>query len=220
MASLIILSSDDFLKSFVKKFDYKKYTFILISDNIDTKNKYKNVFRAKQLLPPSKALVCMTNGDDYDEYYKKYVKYLARPSTEIFLTTIARLVAIEDTNVGLLCSKAEAEMKYLNIIKEYFEEIYRLKVFSYKKYKKDPDKCDSVTKRKKVVKIIDRKTKEASSSNIDVQLDPEDVKARLKHQSEETLRAMAERIGVKLKKSDDKKTIIKKIKKASSLDEE
>lgn len=219
MASLIILESDDFLKSFVKKFDYEKYNFVLVSSDIDTKNKYKNVFRAKQLLPPSKAVVCMTNGNDYEEYYKKYAKYLSRPDVEIFLTTIAKLVAVEGTNVVLLCSKAEAEMKYLNIIKEYFEEIYQLKVFSYKKYKKDPDKCDSVTKKKKVIKIIDKKTNEASSKAINVQLDPEDVKARLKHQSEETLRAMAKRIGVKVKKTDDKKTIIKKIKKASNLNE-
>lgn len=219
MASLIILESDDFLKSFVKKFDHKKYNFVLVSSDIDTKNKYKNVFRAKQLLPPSKAAVCMTNGNDYEEYYKKYVKYLSRPDVEIFLTTIAKLVAVEGTNVVLLCSKAEAELKYLNIIKEYFEEIYQLKVFSYKKYKKDPDNCDSVTKKKKVIKIIDKKTNEASTKSINVQLDPEDVKARLKHQSEETLRAMAKRIGVKVKKTDDKKTIIKKIKKASALED-
>jgi hypothetical protein len=219
MASLVILESDDFLKSFIKKYDYNNYNFILVSSDIDTKNKYKNVFRAKQLLPPSKALAHMANGNEYEEYYKKYVKYLSRPEVEIFLTTIAKLVAVEGSNVILLCSKSEAEMKYLNIIKEYFEEIYQLKVFSYKKYKKDPDNCDSVTKKKKTIKIIDKKTKAAAEMTVSVKFDPEDVKARLKHQDEDTLRAMAKRIGVKVKKSDDKKTIIKKIKKASNLED-
>lgn len=218
MASLIILNSKDFLKSFVKKFDYKKYSFILVSAEIETKNKYKNVFRIKQLLPPTKAITYMANGNDYETYYAKYVKYLSRPEIEIFLTTIAKLVVVEDTDVVLLCSEAEAEMKYLNIIKDYFEEVYKLKAYTYKKYAKDPKKADSVTNKKKCTNIITKKTDKAAKANVDVQLDPNDVRERLKHQNIDTLKAIAKRIGVKVKKSDDKKTIIKKIKKHTALD--
>lgn len=213
MASIILLESDDLIDSFVKKFDHNKFNFILISSDIRTKHKYKNVFAIKQLLPPTKALAYMLNGNDKETYHKKYIQYLAKPNIEIFLTTIAKLAVVEDSNVVLVCSENEGEMKYLNVIKKYLEEIYAVKVFKYKEFKKNPKKCESTINKKKTVKIIGKKIDATASANVKIDLDPEDVKARLKHMDKDAVVRFAKDLGIKVKKDMSKGDIIKKIKK-------
>lgn len=211
MASIIIMRSDEFLKSFINTYNYENYNFILVSSDITTSHKFKNVFRIKQLLPPTKAISCKLNGNDNDEYYKKYVKHLMRPDIEIYMTTIAKLVIGEDSNVVIMCSKDEDDsIGYLKILKDYFEEIYKLKVYTYKKYKKDKDPNSAVNK-KKTLKIIAKKLKIAAENGTEANIDMEEFVGRLKHMKKKTVYEFAKSRGIKVNKNMDKSEIIKKI---------
>lgn len=211
MASIIIMRSDEFLKSFINTYNYENYNFILVSSDITTSHKFKNVFRIKQLLPPTKAISCKLNGNDKDEYYKKYVKHLMRPDIEIYLTTIAKLVVSENSNVVILCSKDEDEsLGYIKILKDYLEEIYKLKVYTYKKYKKDKDP-DSAMNKKKTLKIIAKKLQIAAESGTEANIDMEEFVGRLKHMKKKTVYEFAKSRGIKVNKNMDKSEIIKKI---------
>lgn len=212
MASIIIMRSDELLDSFLTKFNVENYNFIAISDDIKTTQDESNVFSLKRLLPPSKALTCMINGNDIEGYFKKYFRYLSRPEVEIFLTTIVKLAVMEDSNVVLLCSKAEDEMKYLKAIKKYLETVYHVNVYSYKKYKKNPKKCDSVENKKKTEKILKEKIKR--SQNVRIELDKDEVLSRLKHMSTQAIIDFAKANDIKVKKSMSRKEVIKKITKA------
>lgn len=211
MASIIMMKSDEFLDSFLKKYNHENFNFILVSADIKTDYKFKNVFKIKQLLPPTKAISCKLNGNDYDEYRKKYIKHLARPDIEIFITTIVKLAVAENSNVVLLCSKDEhSNLKYLNILREYIEEVYGVNVFTYKKYKKT-EKPTSVISKKKTIKIIAKKIEHAASENVQVNLDRDEVVGRLKHMSKESVYKFAKSNGIKVKKDMDKKELLKKI---------
>lgn len=214
MASIITMRSDEFLDSFIKKFDVTNYNFIAISDDIKAKNDEPNVFALKALLPPSKALTYMINGNDKKEYYKKYIKYLMKPEIDIFVTTIVKLAVVEDSNVVLICSKAEDEMKYLNVLRKYIEDVYGTKVFKYEKYKKKPNKCESIIDKKKTVKIITTKIETAQKNHLKINIDKNELSARLKHMSDKAIKDFAKSNGIKIKKSMSRKEIIKKVQKA------
>ena len=214
MGSIIILRSDKFLDSFVEKFNYKNFNFVLISSDIKTKRKYKNVYPLKALIPPSKALSCMMNGNDEHEYKIKYFKHLAKPTVEIYLTTIVKLAVIENTNVVLMCSKHEDEFKYMDLIKDYLESIYKVKVYSYKEFKKNPEKCDSGKKKyDKIEKILSMKIEQAAHCEEPFEIEPSFVLAKLDKMKHKELVKTAKMYGCKVDKDMTNKALIKKIKK-------
>lgn len=213
MASIIIMTSDDFLESFVKKYNCENYNFILVSSDIKTKHKYKNIYRIKQLLPPTKAVSSKLNGNDEEGYRKKYFKHLSRPDIEIYLTTIVRLAVAEDSNVVLLCSKDEHKSyKYLNLIREYLEEVYGVRVYTYKKYRKDK-KPTSVTNKKKTLKIVAKKIELNAQNGTDANIDIEEFVGKLRHMKKKIAYNFAKKRGIKVKPDMSKKDIIKAIEK-------
>lgn len=159
MACIIKMSSDEFLDKFIEKYDYRKFNFLLISEDIKTVNKYKNVYAIPSLIPPPNIITSFISGGYDSTYIKKYLDYIQTPRVEAMITIAVKLAIIDNSNVVLLCSKAEDEFKYIDIICQYIENIYSVKTYSYKKYKKDPDKCEHVDEKvkKKVSKILEKK---------------------------------------------------------------
>lgn len=211
MASIIKLDSKDFLDDFIKRFNYKKYNFLLVSQDIKTKKKYDNVYATPSLIPPPNLIGGLLRDGDVDKYEKKYLKYLSNPKVDSLITVLVKLATVDNSNVVLLCSKEEDKCGYLDILGDYIEATYGAKVFSYKKYKKNPDKCDSVGKnKKKIVKTLTKKMKEIDTS-AEPTINKSDIKDRLKQLKRKELIEFAKSKGLKLKKDLDKKEMINKI---------
>lgn len=213
MGAIIRMSSKEFLKSFVKNEDYRKFNFLLISEDIKNENKYKNVNSIPTLIPPPNIISAFINEGFSDKYIKKYINYLQIPRVEAILTVIVKLAVVENTNVVLLCSEKEDEFGYLKLIGKYIKTVYKVPVYSYKRFKSDPSSCEMVRKKKEVVKILDNKLKNIdNSANPNINLN--EIKRRLQTLSKKELRGFCKQHSIGYKKDDSKEKIIKRILKA------
>lgn len=173
MATIFTMNQEELKKDFIKKFNYKKYTFCVISADIVSNGKHDNVWVMKRLLPPTKALVDMVSGNNKKSYKEKYLKYINLPESLVYIMMILQRLAIDDSNVVLICSKEEDELKYMNIIRKFFDETFDITVYKFKDYMKNPKKCDSVKDVKRIKKqmqyiyenVITRETIDAVSDD-------------------------------------------------------
>ena len=152
MASIITINEKELVKDFVKKFNYKKYTFVLLSSDIVTEGKYNNVWPMNKLLPPSKVLVDIIDGAGKKAYKEKYRKYLNMPESLVYVMMILHRVAIDNGDVVLVCSEGEEELKYMKIFKDFLGDAFGTPVYKYKDYAKNPDKCEISKDVKKLIK--------------------------------------------------------------------
>ena len=213
MGAIIRMSSKEFLKSFVKNEDYRKFNFLLISEDIKNENKYKNVNSIPTLIPPPNIISVFINEGFGDKYVKKYINYLQVPRVEAILTVIVKLAVVENTNVVLLCSEKEDEFGYLKLIGKYIKTVYKVPVYSYKRFKSDPSSCETVKKKKEVIKILDQKLKNIdNSANPNINL--HEMKRRLQTLSKKELRGFCKQHSIECKKGDSKEKLIKRILKA------
>lgn len=215
MGAIIRMDSKQFLKKFVKDENYKNFNFILVSEDVKTVNKYSNVYAIRSLLPPPNILSIFVNEGMSDKYIKKYIDYLSNPKIEAMLTVIVKLAVIENSNVVLLCSKNEDEFGYIKIICKYIEKIYNVKTYSYKKYKSNPEECEKVKDKKKVVKILDKKLNEFDG-DATPNIDKKELKRRLESLSKKELKGYCKYQSISFDKDDSKEKLIKKIIKAFS----
>ena len=212
MACIIKMASDDFLDNFLKKFDYKKFNFLLVSENIQTTKKYKNVYSIPSLLPPPNIISEFISNGPTERYAKKYYDYISTPRVEAMITILVKLAIIDNSNVILLCSKAEDEFKYLDLICQYIETVYGVNTYSYKKYKKDPEKCEKVSDKvkKKASKILNKKI--ANIQDIEPpQVSKKQLNERFKSMSRKDLKQFLKSNSIKFDKDDSKKDLRKLI---------
>ena len=214
MASIIKMNSKEFLDDFLKKFNYKKYNFLLVSQDIKTQKKYDNVYATPSLIPPPNVISELLSSVSANKYEKKYVNYLSNPKVDSLITVLVKLATVDNSNVVLLCSKDEDEYGYLDILGDYITAVYGAKVFSYKKYKKNPKDCDSVGKnKKKIIKVLKNKLNNIET-DAEATIDKSEIKERLKQLKRKELVDFAKSKGLKLKSSMDKSDMIKKIMKS------
>lgn len=220
MACIIRMSSDEFLDKFIKKHDYRKFNFLLISEDIKTVNKYKNVYSIPTLIPPYNVVSEFVANGYSAEYMKKYLDYISTPRVEAMITIMVKLCVIDNSNVIMLCSKAEDEFKYLDIICQYIEYTYGIKTYTYKKYKKDPEKCEKIDDKvkKKVSKILDKKIGEINDIDSPT-VNKKQIASRIEDMSRKDMIRFLKAHGYKVDKDFTKKQlrklIIKKISKAA-----
>lgn len=207
------MSSKEFLNKFIKEEDYRKFNFLLISEDIKTDKKYKNVFSIPTLIPPPNIISVFVNEGYSDRYIKKYIDYLRIPKVEALLTVMVKLAVVENSNVIMLCSKSEDEFKYLDIIGKYIKTVYGIKTYTYKKYKSNPTLCETVKDKKKVIKILEKKEKNIDD-NVDPSVNLHEMQRKLKSLSKKELRGFCKHHSIECKKDDSKEKIIKRIMKA------
>lgn len=212
MACIIQMSSDKFLDSFIKKYDYKKFNFLLISEDVKTSKKYKNVYSIPTLLPPPNIVSEFVARGYTNKYVKKYVDYLQTPRVEAMITVLVKLCVIDNSNVILLCSKAENEFRYIDIICQYIENIYGVKTYTYKKYKKNPDKCEEISdkEKKKIVKVLEYKLNQIQDIE-SPRLSKKEAKSRFETLNKKELKAYLKSQGINYDSDDSKKSMIKKL---------
>ena len=212
MACIIRMSSDEFLEKFIKKFDYRKFNFLLVSEHVQTVKKYRNVYAIPTLLPTPNMISEFINHGYTDRYVKKYVDYISTPRVEAMITIMVKLAIVDNSNVILLCSKAEDEFKYLDIICQYIEQVYGVKTYSYKKYKKDPVKCEEVSEKekKKVLKVLETKIGEIKDIE-PPRLTKKEALARFKKWNRKNMKKFLRVHGIKHDPDASKKALRKQI---------
>lgn len=210
MGAIIRMSSKEFLKKFVKEEDYRKFNFLLISEDIKNNKEYNNVYSLKALIPPPNIISIFVNEGRSDKYVRKYIDYLRFPKVEALLTVIVKLAIIENSNVILLCSESEKEFGYLKIICDYIEKVYKVKTYSYKKYINNPKACEKVKDKKEVVKILEKKLKNFDE-DVETGVNKKELKRRLQELSKKELRGYCKYHSISVDKDDSKEKIIKRI---------
>ena len=211
MGCIIKMTSDTFLDKFIKENDYKKFNFLLVSENIKTENKYKNVYVLKSLIPPPNVLTEFITNGKTDKYVKKYADYLQTSKPATMIAVAVKLAAIENSDVVLICTKEESEYKYLDILCDFIENVYNIKICSYKKYKKDLKSYDLVPNKKKIAKIIKKQIESAQDKKSPSRsyLDKDALKSKLKDLSKKELHYVCKEHSIDYDKNMSKKDLIK-----------
>lgn len=212
MACIIRMTSDEFLDKFIKKYDYRKFNFLLISEDVKTIKKYKNVYAIPTLIPPPTVINKYIQAGYSEEYVKKYLDYIQTPRVEAMITIMVKLAIVENANVVLLCSPSENEFKYLDIICQYIENVYDIETYSFKKYRKDPEQCEEVSDKtkKKVAKILENKI--GNIKDIEpVKMTKKEARAKFKKLGKKQLTAWLRMNGIKHNPKDSKKTLFKTV---------
>lgn len=212
MGVIIRMNSKDFLDKFIKKFDYKDYRFLLISEAIKSK-KHENAYPLSCLIPPTNAISEFIANGYSEKYVKKYVQHLQQPKMDLLISTIVRMAVVENRNVVLLCSESEDDYKFLKILGNYIEATHELPVYTYKKYIKDPSKCEEIKGKKKLTKKINKRITKLSEDprTRAVTDNKQQFIKKLKNADKDELKAYCKENSIKVKKDDSKKDIIKRI---------
>lgn len=218
MAGVIVrMNSKKFLKKFIedKNVILSDFNYVLISEEINTNGTHKNVVRARSLVPRTAEIGHRINGE-IQKYYDGYMSYLASPEPLHLLLTMVVGVVKSDLNVVLLCSQSEDDNQYLQIIDEFLTKNFGLRAFTYDEYKEgisEKDVVPDIVRTKKAIQSAVEYLKKAESENKKLQdkKDKEKAKAQLKDMKRKELKEICEEYGIKYKKDDEKKDIIKKI---------
>lgn len=213
MGAIIRMDSKKFMKDFIPEIEkHEDYQFIVISENITTKNKFKNVKAIPRLMPPPQVVGTYVD-EGMKEYKQVYLQYLKNPQIEAFISIIVKAAVVNDMNLVLLCSKSEDEYKYLDLICEYIEQVYGLNTFTWKDFQKNPEKASKIKHKDDVMKTLTKKFNKMEKSNVDLDTKPdkEDVIKELKKFDKKELKKYAKSKKIKLGDDMDKKDMIKKI---------
>ena len=153
MAFIMYTSITDFFGEYLKDFKQGlegKYQVVVVSRDIisgvkrryeDTatttyKSKYKNIDFLDALMP-GPAVQELSWGTSPDMYAMKYSEQLSDSKAMYELCCIADSVINDDRNIFILCSNAEYKQGYLDILREFIYNNFKLKAWSYTEYMND-----------------------------------------------------------------------------------
>lgn len=212
MGAIIRMNSKTWAKDFINEQDPDQFQFVLISQNITTSEKFGNVKAIPRLIPPPQIASLKINQDDR-AYKTAFLNFIQHPTIEPFISIIVQGAVVNNLNLVLLCSKTESDFEYIDMICEYIEEVYQIPTYSYKKFKKNPEKA-AVFKDVDSVKRILAKKMEAiklAEADLETNVDKEKVLKQLKKMKPKELRKYAKMRNIKVDKEMTPKELIKKI---------
>jgi len=211
MGCVIRMNSEEFIADFLKEFNPDDFQFILISENITTKRRYKNVMPIKALIPPPNVAQIFINDGMCKSYESKYFDYLKKKDVEALITIIAKS-ALSGMNLVLICSKSEDDFKYLKIICQFIEEEYRLKTYTLKRFMNDPRKASKIKNDREVTSILMKKMEKLHEnvSEINPNINEDSFIKKLKKFSKKELTSYCKN-RIKIKSNMSKRKIRKKI---------
>jgi hypothetical protein len=202
------------LLEFLKVYRDEDFQFILISQDITTVGRYKNVMSIKALLPPPNVIASWINDGEKSKYKEKYFNYLRNPEVESLVTIMIKAV-IDGMNIVIICSKSEDDMKYLKMLAEFIEEEYKLKVLTFKEFDKNPALTVEIKNKEEVEAILIDKLEyireEIGGSSITPNINQDKIEKKLKELDKYELIKYCHHHGIKADEDTSKKKIIKKI---------
>lgn len=214
MGCIIRMDSEKFVMKFLKEYDANDFQFILVSDNITTTKKYKNIMAIPALIPPPNVISEYINEGFSKDYKKKYLDYLKKDDVNALVSILVK-AAMGDMRLVLLCSKSEDEYKYLKMLCEFIENYYKLKSYKLKDFKKDPEKACKIKNKDEVVKILSKTMEKLKDvgENLSPEIDKDKFIKKLKKLEKKELYTFCKNKGIKVDKDMGKDDLIKKIKK-------
>lgn len=206
------MDSKKFFKELIPEVKHDEFQFILISDFIKTNNTFKNVKSIPRLMPPNRVMQDFVN-DNMKEYKKGYLKYLQNPNIEAFISIIVKAAVVNDMKIVLLCSHSENEFKYLKMLTEYIEAVYKMQTYSFKDYMKDPEKVSKLKNKEEITKILGKKFEKMERSGVDLNttIDKEDYVKQLIKLGKKGMQKLAKSRNIKIDKDLGKKEMAKKL---------
>ena len=151
MASLLFITINDLFMDYLKnnKVDMNKTDIIVASRDIvtdirrynrigtDYESKYKNIDFAIELSPNPNVLEMYT-GSTSSMYIESYRDQLSGTTVaQKDLCAIVDMIVNDDFDVILVCSKSEMNMQYFYIMRDYIDEVFRLRGYIYDELKED-----------------------------------------------------------------------------------
>lgn len=208
------MNSEKFIMNFMKDYDPSEFQFILVSENISTEKRYKNVMSVPALIPPPNIIATHINEGYGKEYKKKYLDFLKKGEINSLVSIIVK-AALGGMNIVLLCSKSEDEYKYLKLLCEFIEDEYKLKTYTLKSFKEDPKKASKIKNKEEVVRVLAKAMEKLHDvgNKLSPEIDEDKFIKRLKKLDKNELRVYCKNKGIKIDNDMDKKDIIKKIRK-------
>jgi hypothetical protein len=181
MGCVIRIDSEQFISKFLKHFSPNEFQFLLISENITTNKKYKNVMSVRSLIPPPNIISGYIDDGFTKSYQNKYFDFLKKDENNSLVSIIVK-AALSNMNIVLLCSKSEDEFKYLKMICEFIEKKYRLKTYNLKKFLKNPSKACKIENKDEIIGILMKSMDKIREKDIEInhQIDKDKYIKRLK----------------------------------------
>jgi len=212
MGVIIRMDSKKLVKEFLPAVKPEDFQFILISENITTREEFDNVRAIKRLLPPPHVASLFVN-DGFKAYKKAYLHYLKKDDIEALISILVKVAVVNDLNLVLVCSKSENEFKYLKLICEYIEEVYGLKTYTLKEYMKDPEAAQKVKNKDDIMRVLHKKFQKMQESNVELDMNysKDKLLKGLKKLDKKELRKFAKSRNIKLDDDMGKNEMIKKI---------
>lgn len=212
MGAIIRMNSKQLLNHFLGEFNNQKFNFLLVSYDIKTNGKCKNVYSLSRLIPPPNVTSIYVNKGMCDKYIDAYLNYLQGKQNAALVAAMVKLAVVDDTNVVILCSEREAEHEYTKIICKYIESLYGIKTYSYKKFCKNPKKCKSKpTDKDKFSKKLKSRLENFDPDKMRTSIDVNGLKAKLNSWSKSDLIQFCKKNEIKYDKNCSRKELIKAI---------
>lgn len=212
MGVIIRTDGKQLVKKVLTKHDHKKFQYLIISEDIETLGKRKNVMSLNKLMPPPNVVAAFVRDGYCKDYKAKYLEYLKRDEVNSVVAVIVKAV-LTDLNIILVCSNDEKEYKYLKLLGDFIESEYRVKVISYKEYDENPEKAEKIKNKEEVTKILNKKMEKFKGSNLtlDARFDSKRFKTMLSKLDKKELKAFCKSKKIKIDNDMSKEDIIKKI---------
>lgn len=220
MGCIIRMNSEKFISKFLKEFNPNEFQFVLISENITTAKRYKNVMPIQTLIPPPNVVTTFINEGMTKSYEKKYIEYLERPEINSLVTIIVK-AALSGFNMILLCSKSEDDFKYLKMLCDFIEKHYKIKTYTMKKFIEDPNKAVKIKNKEEVTNIVMKameKLHEVDGEKIQPEFNKKKFFKKLEKLDKKELKQYCKLKGIKVDNDLGKNKLITKIMKKTFKD--
>lgn len=214
MGMIMRMHSKTLLKKFLPSVNPAEFQFVIISQDVETKDELPNVKALPILMPPAK-LIRIAINDDKKSFKKAYLQYMQHPDIEALITILVKAAVKDNCKLVLLCSKSEDEFNYLEYLCEYIEQVFKLKTYSFKEYEKDTAKALEIKNLDEVEKILTKKFEKLEQRSLEIKEHREEqadkLRKELKKYGRKELRKFAKMKNIKVKKDMEKGDLIKKI---------
>lgn len=211
MACIITMNSKELLTKFITKYDYRRYNFLLISENVKSNGQHKNVYSIPSLIPPPNIISTFITEGYGKTYANNYIDYISTPRVESMITIAVKLATMDKSNVIFLCSKDEEECKYMHLISQYIQTTYKVPTFTFEQYNKNPKKCEMASEKinKKTIKILEKKISAIKNVEKEAKKSVKNFKEYVKKLDKDDLKALSKQLHI----TDYKKYSTKKLRK-------
>ena len=154
MGFVMFISINDFFKDFVRdNYDLVKGSELLIisrdivanGDNVESElpfedatstSRYESITFVPDLVPNASVME-YSHGSTRDMFYKAYMEQLSTKSSSKYLCCIVDTVVNDDSKIFLICSQTEYLLEYMEVLKDYMESQYKMKIYSYVDFQTD-----------------------------------------------------------------------------------